>query len=571
MPNEFVIKNGFFSQGNSNVTGSFTVTSGSSVELQVSNTGVTLGNISTDVHRATGSLLVTGSMTVTGTEIVTGDLTVQGNLIAQTFIVSSSVSYFTQSFSSGSTRFGDTITDTHQFTGSVSVTGSLQIPRAATAPSPILGAIYYNTGDNNLYRSDGATWVAGAGSSGTSGQSGSSGTSGSSGAAGSSGTSGSSGSSGAAGSSGTSGSSGSSGAAGAAGAAGSSGTSGSSGSSGAAGAAGSSGTSGSSGSSGAAGAAGAAGSSGSTGSSGTSGTRGSSGTSGTSGSSGSSGAAGAAGSSGTSGTGFNTINNASGSRLTISDGSNNAVTASANLTFAGNILTVSSSTATTNASVRNLNIINNTTGTATQSLGVGIEFESETSTTENTTVGFLDYVWTTHTNGSEWGQTEIVLKDTGTSVRSHMFAPGVIGGFNGGLIAATPQLGDFTGAYPEYRVYASGSTTDGTQTTLQFNVWNNPAGLAVPNDTTWMFTSYIVARRQDADNESAAYWLQGAIDNNAGTVALVGAVNQTAIEDTVAWNATAVALGSRLVLRVTGEAAKTIYWNAVTHIVQVSG
>jgi hypothetical protein len=164
-----------------------------------------------------------------------------------------------------------------------------------------------------------------------------------------------------------------------------------------------------------------------------------------------------------------------------------------------------------------------------------------------------------------------VLKDTGTSVRSHMFAPGVIGSFNGGLTAATPQLGDFTGAYPEYRVYASGSTTDGTQTTLQFNVWNNVAGLAVPNDTTWMFTSYIVARRTDADNESAAYWLQGAIDNNAGAVALVGAVQVTAIEDTVAWNTTAVALGGRLLLRVTGEAAKTIYWNAVTHIVQVSG
>jgi hypothetical protein len=221
--------------------------------------------------------------------------------------------------------------------------------------------------------------------------------------------------------------------------------------------------------------------------------------------------------------------------------------------------------------VRNLNIINNTTGTATQSLGVGIEFESETSTTENTTIGFLDYVWTTHTNGSEWGQTEIVLKDSGTSVRSHMFAPGVIGGFNGGLIAATPQLGDFTGAYPEYRVYASGSTSDGNQTSLQFNVWNNPTGLAVPNDTTWMFTTFLVARRTDADNESAAYWLQGAIDNNAGSVALVGTVNQTAIEDTVAWNATAVALGGRLVLRVTGEAAKTIRWNAVTNIVQVSG
>ena len=499
--NEFVIKNGFFSQGNSNVTGSFTVTSGSSVELQVSNTGVTLGNISTDVHRATGSLLVTGSMTVTGPEIVTGDLTVQGNLIAQTFIVSSSVSYFTQSFSSGSTRFGDTITDTHQFTGSVSVTGSLQIPRAATAPSPILGAIYYNTGDNNLYRSDGATWVAGAGSSGTSGQSGSSGTSGSSGAAGSSGTSGSTGSSG---------------------------------------------------------------------TSGASGAAGSSGTSGSSGSTGSSGSSGSTGSSGSSGTGFNTINSASGSRLVISDGTNNAVTASANLTFAGNILTVSSSTATANAPIRNLNLINNTTGTATASLGVGIEFESETTTTENTTIGFLDYVWSNNTNGSEWGQTEVTLKEAGANLRSHMIAPGVIGSFNGGFIAAHPQLGDFAGSFPDYKVYASGSTSDGNTKSLTFGL-QDPAGLTVPNDTTWMFTSYVVARRTDADNESAAYWIQGAIDNNAGTVALVGAVQVTAIEDTAAWNATAVALGGKFLIRVTGEAAKTIYWNAVTHIVQVSG
>jgi hypothetical protein len=265
------------------------------------------------------------------------------------------------------------------------------------------------------------------------------------------------------------------------------------------------------------------------------------------------------------------VSNFSGSRLVLSGPSSSDLTGSANITFNGSVLTVSSSTSTANAPIRNLNLINNTTGTATQSFGVGIEFESETSTTENTTVGFLDYVWTTHTNGSEWGQSEITLKDTGTSVRSHMFGPGVIGSFNGGLISATPQLGDFSAAFPEYKVYASGSTTDGNQTSLQFNVWNNPAGLAVPNDTTWMFTSYIVARRTDADNESAAYWLQGAIDNNAGAVALVGAVQVTAIEDTPAWAATAVAIGGRLVLRVTGETAKTIYWNAVTHIVQVSG
>ena len=83
MPNEFVIKNGFFSQGDSNITGSFTVTSASSVELQVTNTGVTLGNISTDTHRATGSVNITGSLNITGTETVTGDLTAQSNIIAQ--------------------------------------------------------------------------------------------------------------------------------------------------------------------------------------------------------------------------------------------------------------------------------------------------------------------------------------------------------------------------------------------------------------------------------------------------------------------------------------------------------
>ena len=67
-----------------------------------------------------GSLL-----SLTGSQITSGDLTVQGNLTATQFIISSSVSYFTQSFSSGSTKFGDTLNDTHQFTGSVNITSSL--------------------------------------------------------------------------------------------------------------------------------------------------------------------------------------------------------------------------------------------------------------------------------------------------------------------------------------------------------------------------------------------------------------------------------------------------------------
>jgi len=56
---------------------------------------------------------------------VTGDIRATGDIIAQRYIVSSSVTHLTQSFSSGSTIFGDTpADDTHQFTGSVSISGS---------------------------------------------------------------------------------------------------------------------------------------------------------------------------------------------------------------------------------------------------------------------------------------------------------------------------------------------------------------------------------------------------------------------------------------------------------------
>ena len=42
---------------------------------------------------------------------------VQGDIIAENYIVSSSVTYMTSSFSSGSTVFGNTLDDTHKFTG----------------------------------------------------------------------------------------------------------------------------------------------------------------------------------------------------------------------------------------------------------------------------------------------------------------------------------------------------------------------------------------------------------------------------------------------------------------------
>lgn len=96
----------------------------------------------------------TGSVQITGSQTVTGDLTVQGNLTAQTFILSSSVSYFTESFASGSTRFGDSIDDTMVVTGSMRVTGSITTSIGSSfivgagsnyvAPSPTRGVIQIN-------------------------------------------------------------------------------------------------------------------------------------------------------------------------------------------------------------------------------------------------------------------------------------------------------------------------------------------------------------------------------------------------------------------------------------------
>ena len=74
-------------------------------------------------------------LTTTGNITSEGDIIALGNVIAKNYIVSSSVTFQTQSFSSGSTIFGDTLTDTHQFTGSVDVSGSLTLNRQAGGTS----------------------------------------------------------------------------------------------------------------------------------------------------------------------------------------------------------------------------------------------------------------------------------------------------------------------------------------------------------------------------------------------------------------------------------------------------
>lgn len=72
------------------------------------------------------SILVdSGSHVFTGSQTINGNLTISGSLTAQQYILSSSVTNMTIESISGSTAFGNSLDDTHNFTGSLKITGSI--------------------------------------------------------------------------------------------------------------------------------------------------------------------------------------------------------------------------------------------------------------------------------------------------------------------------------------------------------------------------------------------------------------------------------------------------------------
>lgn len=84
----------------------------------------------------------TGSNIFKGNQTVNGNLTVTGSITALQYIVSSSVMYVTESNFSGSHVFGNSLDDTHQFTGSVYITGSSYL----IGDSTITGSMYMQSG-----------------------------------------------------------------------------------------------------------------------------------------------------------------------------------------------------------------------------------------------------------------------------------------------------------------------------------------------------------------------------------------------------------------------------------------
>jgi hypothetical protein len=84
-------------------------------ESQISDLGLYLTSVPAGTISGSSQML---------TNLVGSDLVVK-TITAEEYVVSSSVTHMTTSFSSGSTIFGDDILDTHQFTGSLYVSGSL--------------------------------------------------------------------------------------------------------------------------------------------------------------------------------------------------------------------------------------------------------------------------------------------------------------------------------------------------------------------------------------------------------------------------------------------------------------
>ncbi|MBC8428372.1 hypothetical protein H8D04_00670 [bacterium] len=90
-----------------------------------SSTAIQVGASSISATGFTGDWDVSGALTTSGNLTVVGNATIQGDLTAQSFnseLVNSTVLY-----DSGSTKFGDDVNDNHEMTGSLLLSGSLNV------------------------------------------------------------------------------------------------------------------------------------------------------------------------------------------------------------------------------------------------------------------------------------------------------------------------------------------------------------------------------------------------------------------------------------------------------------
>lgn len=106
-------------------------------------------------------------------------------------------------------------------------------------------------------------------------------------------------------------------------------------------------------------------------------------------------------------------------------------------------------------------------------------------------------------------------------------------------------------------------TLDGTETEVFLD--GSAAQLTLPNNSAFMYTAYIVARRTDATGSEGAWKIEGLIskDGTASSTTLVGSRSRTILtRPNTLWNAEVYAdnTNGALSFKVTGETGNTIRW-----------
>jgi hypothetical protein len=90
-------------------------------------------------------LVDSGSHFFTGSQTIMGDLIVSGSITAQQYILSSSISNIITETISGSSNFGNDLSDIHNLTGSVRITGSLGVSGSAILENLFIGSGSFHT------------------------------------------------------------------------------------------------------------------------------------------------------------------------------------------------------------------------------------------------------------------------------------------------------------------------------------------------------------------------------------------------------------------------------------------
>ena len=129
------------------LTGSFTVNGTDVSSITSSAASLTSLNAYTaSQNNRNGTYATTGSNTFAGIQTVNSNLVVTGSITAQTLVVQTITS--SVDFVTGSTRFGSVIGNTHVFTGSVSISGSLT-STSATFDSSVSRMMLINSTNTN--------------------------------------------------------------------------------------------------------------------------------------------------------------------------------------------------------------------------------------------------------------------------------------------------------------------------------------------------------------------------------------------------------------------------------------